>query len=111
MQLHRGLSLKNSYSSILLCYPEILYHFQSTICHPHIILEMLQTPTHFLVNTGFFKILSKTIYFDHTIKTFIPTPRCLHTLFAPLGSTKPSGYIIYNSSSRNPFRNAFLTSI
>ena len=26
-KLHRGLSLKYSYSSILLCYPEILYHF------------------------------------------------------------------------------------
>src|SRR5215216_4586473 len=42
-KLHRGLSLKNSYSSILLCYPEIHYHFPSTICHPHIILEMLQS--------------------------------------------------------------------
>ena len=38
-QLHRGPSLKNSYSSIPLYYPEILYHFQSTICHPHIISE------------------------------------------------------------------------
>ena len=77
-QLHRGLSLKNSYSSILLCYPEILYHFQSTICHPHIILETLQSPTHFLVNTGFSKSLYKTICFDHIIKPFIPTPRGLH---------------------------------
>ena len=42
-QLHRGLSLKNSYSNILLCYPEILYNFQSIIWHPHIISEMLQS--------------------------------------------------------------------
>ena len=35
-------------------------------------------PTHFLVNTGFSKSLYKTICFDHTIKTFIPTPRGLH---------------------------------
>ena len=42
-QLHQGLSLKNSYSSIPLCYPEILYHFQLIIFHPHIISEMLQS--------------------------------------------------------------------
>ena len=35
--------MKNSCSSILLCYPEILYHFQSAIYHPHIISEMLQS--------------------------------------------------------------------
>ena len=34
---------KNSYSGIPICYPEILYHFQSTICHQHIILQMLQS--------------------------------------------------------------------
>ena len=76
-QLHRGLALKNSYSSILSCYPEFPYHFQLTICHPHIILEMLQS-SHSLVNTGFSKSLYKTICFDQLIKAYIPTPRCLH---------------------------------
>src|SRR6266496_2991657 len=37
-----------------------------------------RAPTHFLVNTGFSKSLYKTICFDHTTKTFIPTPRGLH---------------------------------
>ena len=32
----------------------------------------------------------------------------LHTLLAPLGLTKPSGCIIYNSSLINPLRNAVL---
>ena len=77
-KLQRGLSLKNSYSCIPLCCPEILYHFQSVICHPHIISEMLQSSPHFLVNTGFSKILYKSICFDHTIKVYIPTPRGLH---------------------------------
>src|SRR6187399_421315 len=35
-------------------------------------------PTHFLVNTGFSKSLYKTICFDHFIKAYIATPRCLH---------------------------------
>src|SRR6266496_6717073 len=77
-QLHRGLSLKNSYSSILLCYPETLYYFQSIICHPHIILEMLQSSHSLSCKYSFSKSLYKTICFDHTIKTFIPTRRGLH---------------------------------
>ena len=35
-------------------------------------------PTHFLVNIGFTVSLYKTICFDHLIKAYIPTPRCLH---------------------------------
>ena len=35
-------------------------------------------PTHFLVNRGFTTSLYKTICFDHFIKVYIPTPRCLH---------------------------------
>ena len=77
-QLHRGLSLKNSYSSIILCYPEIIYHFQSVICHLHIILEMLQS-SHSL--SCKYRLLQKSVYticFDQLIKAYIPTPRCLH---------------------------------
>src|SRR3954467_5565327 len=98
-----------------------MYYFQSVICHPHIKLEMLQSSHRVLVNTGFSKSLYKTICFDHTIKAYIPTPRCLHQsingslelahFLAPFGSTKPSGCIIYNSSLRYPLRNAVLKSI
>ena len=35
-------------------------------------------PTHFLVNTSFTASLYKTICFDHFIKVYIATPRCLH---------------------------------
>ena len=35
--------IENSFSSILLCYPEILYHLPSKVCHLHIIWEMLQS--------------------------------------------------------------------
>ena len=54
-----------------------MYYFQSTICHPHIILEILLS-SHSLSCTGFSKSLYKTICFDHTIKAFIPTPTGLH---------------------------------
>jgi hypothetical protein len=37
-----------------------------------------RAPTHFLVNTGFTVSLYKTICFDHLIKAYIPSPRCLH---------------------------------
>ena len=41
-------------------------------------LKGCSAPTHFLVNTGLSKSLYKTICFDHTIKAYIPTSRCLH---------------------------------
>src|SRR5512146_229236 len=40
--------------------------------------ECCSATTHFLVNTGFTASLYKTICFDHFIKVYIPTPRCLH---------------------------------
>ena len=77
-QLHRGLALKNSYSSILSCYPEFPYHFQLTICHPHIILQMLQSSHSLFCKYRLHISLYKTICFDQLIKAYIPTPRCLH---------------------------------
>src|SRR3989337_2026476 len=77
-QLHPGLSLKNSCSNNPLCFPEILYHFQSTICHPHIILEMLQSSHSLSCKYKLLHKLYKTKSFDHLIKAYIPTPRCLH---------------------------------
>ena len=71
-------------------------------------------PTHFLVNTSFLRTLYKPKNFDHLIKAYVPTPRCLLQsiegslefayLLASLGSTKPSGCITYSLSSRKPSR-------
>ena len=71
-------------------------------------------PTHFLVNTSFLQTLYKPKSFDHLIKAYVPTPRCLLQsiegllefayLLASLGSTKPSGCITYSLSSRKPSR-------
>ena len=78
-QLHRGLSLKNSFQILLYAFQKILHYFRSTICHSHILYQKCcSAPTHFLVNTGFSKSLYKTICFDQLIKAYIPTPRCLH---------------------------------
>ena len=35
-QLHRGLSLKNSFQTLLYAFQKILHYFWSTICHSHI---------------------------------------------------------------------------
>ena len=78
-QLHRGLSLKNSFQILLLCFPE-----NSTLSpinnmsFTYIYQKCCSAPTHFLVNTGFTASLYKTICFDQLIKAYIPTPRCLH---------------------------------
>ena len=71
-------------------------------------------PTHFLANTSFLQTLYKPKCFDHLIKAYVPTPRCLLQsiegslefayLLASLGSTKPSGCITYSLSSRKPSR-------
>ena len=71
-------------------------------------------PTHFLLNTSFLQTLYKPKCFDHLIKAYIPTPRCLLQsiegslefayLLASLGSTKPSCCITYNLSLRKPSR-------
>ena len=34
-------------------------------------------PTHFLANTSFLQTLYKPKCFDHLIKVYVPTPRCL----------------------------------
>ena len=38
-QLHRGLSLKNSFQTLLYAFQKILHHFQSTICHSYILIR------------------------------------------------------------------------
>ena len=77
-QLHRGLSLKNSYQVSFYAIKKfyIISNQQYAI---HILYQKCyRAPTHFLVNTGFTESLYKTKCFDHTIKAFIPTPRGLH---------------------------------
>ena len=78
-QLHRGLSLKKTpfKHSFMLC-RIILHHLRSTICHTYTYQKCCSAPTHLFVNTGFTASLYNTIFFDHTIKAFIPTPRGLH---------------------------------
>ena len=78
-QLHRGLVLKNSYSSILLCYPENSTLFLiNNMSFTYTYQKGCSAPTHFLVNTGFTASLYKTICFDQLIKAYIPAPRGLH---------------------------------
>ena len=38
-QLHRSLSLKNSFQTLLYAFQKILHHFWSTICHSHILIK------------------------------------------------------------------------
>ena len=76
--------------------------------------KFYSAPTHFFGNTSFSETLYKTKRFDHIIKAYIPTPRCLLQsierslelayLLASLGSTKPSSCITYNLSSRKSSR-------
>jgi hypothetical protein len=99
------------------------YHSQSAICHPHTILELKYkcTTTNLLVNTRFFYVLDEAKLFDHFIETKIPTPRCLlQSIDGPLkfayfatflGSTEPSGCVMYTSSVRFSVRKVILTSI
>ena len=78
-QLHQGLSLKNSFQTLL-------YALQNNytlspidnMSFTYTYQKGCSAPTHFLVNTGLSKILYKTICFDQLIKAYIPTPRCLH---------------------------------
>ena len=121
-QLHRGLSLKNSFQTFLYALQNNSTLFPiNNMSFTYTYQKCCSAPTHFLVNTGFTASLYKTICFDQHIKTYTPTPRCLHQyingslelahFLAPFGSTKPSGCTIYNSSLKNPLRNAVLTSI
>ena len=38
-QLHQGLSLKNSFQTLLYAFQKILHHFRLTICHWHILIR------------------------------------------------------------------------
>ena len=76
----------------------------------YIYQKCCSAPTHFPVNTSFLQTLYKPKSFDHLIKMYIPTLRCLlqsiegllelACILASLGSTKPSGCITYRLSSR-----------
>ena len=63
--------------SFMLC-RIILHYFRSTMSFTYTYQKCCSAPTHFLVNTCFIASLYKTICFDHFIKAYIPTPRCLH---------------------------------
>ena len=77
-QLHRGLSLKKILSNTPLCFPEILHHFWSRICQQHIlIINSIVLPLTSLEIQVSHKLCKKPKIFDHLIKAYIPTPRCL----------------------------------
>ena len=79
MQLHRGLSLENSFQTLLYALQNNSTLFLiNNMSFTYTYQKCCSAPTHFLVNTGFTATLYKTICFDHTIKAFIPTPRGLH---------------------------------
>ena len=117
-QLHRGLSLKNSFQTLLYAFQKNSTSFLiNNMSLTYTYQKGCSAPTQFLVTTGFTASLYKTISFDQLIKAYIPPLRCLHQsidrwglhiLLAPLGLTKPSGCIIYNSSLINPLRNVVL---
>ena len=66
-------------SNTPLCFPENSTLFLiNNMSFTYTYQKCCSTPTHFLVNTGFTVSLYKTICFDHHIKAYIPTPRCLH---------------------------------
>ena len=78
-QLHRGLSLKNSFQTLLYALQNNSTLFPiNNMSFTYTYQKCCSAPTHFLVNTGFTASLYKTICFDQLIKAYIPTPRCLH---------------------------------
>ena len=78
-QLHRGLSLKNFFQTLLYAFQKNSTSFLiNNMSFTYTYQKGCSAPTHFLVNTGLSKSLYKTICFDHFIKAYIPTPRCLH---------------------------------
>ena len=118
-QLHRGLSLKNSFQTLLYAFQKNSTLFPiNNMSFTYTYQKGCSAPTHFIVYAGLSKSLYKTICFDQLIKAYIPTPSCLHQsidgslelahFVTTLGLTKPSGCIIYNSSLRKPLRNAVL---
>ena len=113
---------KNSFKHSL-CFPENSTSFPiKNMSFTYTYQKCYSAPTHFHVNTRFIASLYKNYMLWSTHQSvysnsemLAPVHRwiagALHTLWAPLGSTRPSGCIIYNSSLRNPLRNAVLTSI
>ena len=78
-QLHRSLSLKNSFQTLLYALQNNSTLFPiNNMSFTYTYQKCCSAPTHFLVNTGFTASLYKTICFDQLIKAYIPTPRCLH---------------------------------
>ena len=78
-QLHRGLSLKNFFQTLLYALQNNSTLFPiNNMSFTYTYQKGCSAPTHFLVNTGFIASLYKTICFDQLIKAYIPTPRCLH---------------------------------
>ena len=76
-QLHRGLSLKNSFQTLLYALQNNSTLFLiNNMSYTYTYQKCCSAPTHFLVNTGFTTSLYKTICFDHLIKVYIPTARC-----------------------------------
>ena len=62
-----------------LCFPENSTLFPiNNMSFTYTYQKCCSAPTHFLVNTGLTASLYKNICFDQLIKTYIPTPRCLH---------------------------------
>ena len=78
-QLHRGLSLKKSFQTLLYALQNNSTLFPiNNMSFTYTYQKWCSAPTHFLVNTGFTASLYNTISFDQLIKVYIPTPRCLH---------------------------------
>ena len=108
------ISFEKLLSNNPLCFLEILHYIRSTICQPHILIRnSIVLPLTSLEIQVSHK-LCRTKNFDHLIKAYIPTPRCLlqsiegsvefAQLLASLGLTKPSGCITYNLSSTKLLR-------
>ena len=78
-QLHRGLSLKNSFQTLLYALQNNSTLFPiNDMSFTYTYQKCCGAPTHFLVNTGFTASLYKTICFNHFNKAYITTLRCLH---------------------------------
>ena len=78
-KLHRGLSLKNSFQTLLYALQNNSTLFPiNNMSFTYTYQKCYGAPTHFLVNICFSKSLYKTICFDHTIKMYIPTLRGFH---------------------------------
>ena len=68
-QLHRGLSLKNSFQTLLYAFQKILHHFQLIICHSHILIrKAVVLPLTFLQIQAFPKVSIKPYALSHLSK-------------------------------------------